>query len=106
MEHAELMRELNRILNYLFDDQPKKKEDKKTWEFEWPWPQETTQMNEPKDVFKDLLRDYQKPVFQDILTAGNKILLKAPMDFGKTFIGCDYLSSSFFPSFTFSLSTV
>lgn len=30
MEHAELMRELNRILNYLFDDQPKKKEDKKT----------------------------------------------------------------------------
>jgi hypothetical protein len=29
MEHAELMRELNRILNYLFDDE-KKKEDKKT----------------------------------------------------------------------------
>jgi hypothetical protein len=25
MEHAELMRELNRILNYLFDDEPKQK---------------------------------------------------------------------------------
>lgn len=30
MEHAELMRELNRILNYLFDDEPKKKEVTKT----------------------------------------------------------------------------
>lgn len=30
MEHAELMRELKRILNYLFDDEPKKKEDRKT----------------------------------------------------------------------------
>ena len=26
MEHSELMRELNRILAYLFDDEPKKKE--------------------------------------------------------------------------------
>ncbi len=52
-------------------------------------------MNKPIDVFKDLLHDYQKPVFQDILNAGNKILLKAPMDFGKTFIGCDYLSYLF-----------
>ena len=52
-------------------------------------------MNKPIDVFKDLLHDYQKPVFQDILTAGNKILLKAPMDFGKTFIGCAYLSFLF-----------
>jgi hypothetical protein len=25
MEHAELMKELNRILNYLFDDEPKQK---------------------------------------------------------------------------------
>ena len=52
-------------------------------------------MNKPIDVLKDLLHDYQKPVFQDIMTAGNKILLKAPMDFGKTFIGCDYLSYLF-----------
>jgi hypothetical protein len=30
LEHAELMRELNRILQYLFDDEPNKKEDRKT----------------------------------------------------------------------------
>ena len=32
MEHSELMKELNRILNYLFDDnpQPKKKDIQKT----------------------------------------------------------------------------
>lgn len=30
MEHAELMRELNRILQYLFDDEPNKKEAGKT----------------------------------------------------------------------------
>ena len=52
-------------------------------------------MSIDEEVFKDLLRDYQKPVFQDILNAGNKILLKAPMDFGKTFIGCAYLSFLF-----------
>ena len=54
-------------------------------------------MYEEKELFKDkdLLRDYQIPVFQDMLTAGNKTLLKAPMDYGKTFIGCVYVSYLF-----------
>jgi hypothetical protein len=30
MSHEELMRELNRILSYLFDDEPKRKETGKT----------------------------------------------------------------------------
>ena len=30
MEHSELMKELNRILTYIFDDEPKKKEAGKT----------------------------------------------------------------------------
>ena len=58
---------------------------------------EHTYMYESKELFKDkdLLRDYQIPVFQDMLTAGNKTLLKAPMDYGKTFIGCVYVSYLF-----------
>ena len=28
MEHSELMKELNRIMRYLYDDEPKKKEPK------------------------------------------------------------------------------
>ena len=47
-----------------------------------------------KDVFNNL-RDYQKPTFQEIMNAGNKILLKAPMDFGKTYISCAYISNLF-----------
>ena len=58
---------------------------------------EHTYMYESKELFKDkdLLRDYQIPVFQDMLTAGNKTLLKAPMDYGKTFLGCVYVSYLF-----------
>lgn len=52
-------------------------------------------MNKPIDVFKGLLRDYQIPVFDELLTAGNKTLLKAPMDYGKTFIACAYVSYLF-----------
>jgi hypothetical protein len=54
-------------------------------------------MYESKELFKDkdLLRDYQIPVFQDMLTAGNKTLLKAPMDYGKTFLACVYVSYLF-----------
>ena len=56
-----------------------------------------TYMYESKELFKDkdLLRDYQIPVFQDMLTAGNKTLFKAPMDFGKTFLACAYVSYLF-----------
>ena len=52
-------------------------------------------MNDQKEVFKNYLRDYQIPLFQDILSAGNRILLKAPMDFGKTFLACAYVSYLF-----------
>ena len=47
-----------------------------------------------KDLFNNL-RDHQKPTFQEITNAGNKILLKAPMDFGKTYISCTYISNLF-----------
>lgn len=50
-------------------------------------------MNKHDDIFKHLsLRDYQKPIFQEMLNAGNRILLKAPMDFGKTFLASAYIS--------------
>ena len=52
-------------------------------------------MYEQRELFKDYLRDYQIPVFQDMLTAGNKTLLRAPMDYGKTFLGCVYVSNLF-----------
>ena len=52
-------------------------------------------MYEQRELFKDYLRGYQKPVFNELLNAGNKILLKAPMDFGKTFIACAYVSYLF-----------
>ena len=47
-----------------------------------------------KDLFNNL-RDYQKPTFQEIMNAGKKVLLKAPMDFGKTYISCAYISNLF-----------
>ena len=54
-------------------------------------------MYESKELFKDkdLLRDHQIPVFDELLNAGNKTLLKAPMDYGKTFIACAYVSYLF-----------
>ena len=52
-------------------------------------------MYEQRELFKDYLRDHQIPVFNELLNAGNKILLKAPMDFGKTFIACAYVSYLF-----------
>lgn len=52
-------------------------------------------MYEQTELFKDLLRDHQIPVFDELLTAGNKTLFKAPMDFGKTFIACAYVSYLF-----------
>ena len=52
-------------------------------------------MYEQRELFKDLLRDHQIPVFDELLNAGNKTLLKAPMDFGKTFIACAYVSYFF-----------
>ena len=54
-----------------------------------------TYMYEQRELFKDLLRDHQIPVFGELLNAGNKTLLKAPMDFGKTFIACAYVSYLF-----------
>ena len=76
MEHAELMRELNRILNYLFDDnpQPKKKDIQKTW-LNWSGlatghRRKHTYMYEQRELFKDYLRGYQKPVFNELLNAG------------------------------------
>ena len=56
---------------------------------------ETTLMNDQKEVFKNYLRDYQKPVFDDILNSGNKVLLKAQMDFGKTYLACANVSYLF-----------
>ena len=47
-----------------------------------------------KDLFNNL-RDHQKPTFQEIMNAGKKVLLKAPMDFGKTYISCAYISNLF-----------
>ena len=52
-------------------------------------------MNNIDEVFKHYLHDYQKPVFDELLTAGNKKLFSAPMDFGKTFIACAYVSYLF-----------
>ena len=52
-------------------------------------------MYEQRELFKDLLRDHQIPVFDELLNAGNKTLLKAPMDYGKTFLGCAYVSNLF-----------
>jgi len=52
-------------------------------------------MYEQKEVFKHSLRDYQKPVFQDMLSAGGKVILKAPMDYGKTYLACVYVSHLF-----------
>ena len=51
-------------------------------------------MNNIDEVFKNYLRDYQKPVFDEILRH-DKVLLKAPMDFGKTYLACDYVSYLF-----------
>ena len=47
-------------------------------------------MKDIKEVFKSL-RDYQKPIFNEIL-GHDRVLLKAPMDFGKTYIACAYVS--------------
>ena len=47
------------------------------------------------EVFKNFLREYQRPIFDRMQNLGNKVLLKAPMDFGKTFIGCAYVSYLF-----------
>ena len=51
-------------------------------------------MNNTDEVFKNYLRDYQKPIFNEILRH-DKVLLKAPMDFGKTYLACDYVSYLF-----------
>ena len=51
-------------------------------------------MTKENSVFKDYsdrLFDYQKPIFNDI-QKHDKVLLKAPMDFGKTYIACAYVS--------------
>ena len=51
-------------------------------------------MNKQIDVFKDYsnaLFDYQKPILNEI-QKHDKVLLKAPMDFGKTYIACSYVS--------------
>ena len=47
-------------------------------------------MKDTNEVFKSL-RDYQKPIFNEILRH-DKVLLKAPMDFGKTYLSCVYVS--------------
>lgn len=67
-------------------------------------------MNKETNVFKDysnLLYEYQKPVFNDIQTY-NMVLLKAKMDFGKTYLSCVYVSyllkSGRIKSATFSIS--
>ena len=52
-------------------------------------------MNNIDEVFKHYLHDYQKPVFDELLTAGNKKLFSAPMDFGKTYLGCANVSYLF-----------
>ena len=45
-------------------------------------------MKDDSEVFKHYLREHQKPILNEILKSGDKVLLKAPMDFGKTFIAC------------------
>lgn len=52
-------------------------------------------MNNEERVFNNYLRDYQKPIFNEIQQSGSKVLLKAPMDFGKTYLACVYTSSLF-----------
>ena len=52
-------------------------------------------MYEEKELFKHSFRDFQKPVFQEMLNGGNQILLKTPMDFGKTYLACAYVSHLF-----------
>ena len=47
-------------------------------------------MKNNEEVFKSL-RDYQRPIFNEILKH-DKVLLKAPMDFGKTYLSCVYVS--------------
>ena len=66
-------------------------------------------MNDQNDVFKDYsnaLFDYQKPIF-NMIQKHEKVLLKAPMDFGKTYLSCVYtghlLNSGKTKSVTFAI---
>lgn len=64
-------------------------------------------MNNEIDLFNDCLYDYQKPIFNEI-GKYNKVLLKAPMDFGKTYMSCVYtghlLNSGKIRSVTFAIN--